>query len=388
MPNKILFCATVDYHFKAFHLPIMEWFKQQGWEVHVAAKGELDLPFVDRKFNLSIERSPLRLNNIKAHQELKAIVEQQNYNIIHCHTPMGGVLARLAAASVRKNGTKVIYTAHGFHFCKGASLLNWMLYYPIEKRLSRLTDCLITINDEDYALAVTKKFRAKQIAQVHGVGVNTMQYKPMQKIDKWRLRQELDYRTDDFLLFYAAEFNRNKNHQLLIHALASIKEQVPHARLLLAGTGPLLDACKELAYQLGISSMVHFLGYRSDIDRLLPMCDVAVASSLREGLPVNIMEAMACGLPIVAAANRGHTELVRDGVNGYVVDQNDVAVFAKRLKQLSESIELRQLMGMQSMHIVQKYSLIQVKKELNDIYKPFMVGEQNESQSQYRRAYI
>jgi glycosyltransferase EpsD len=388
MSDKILFCATVDYHFKAFHLPIMEWFKQQGWEVHVAAKGELNLPFVDKKFNLAIERSPLRLNNIKAHQELKAIIKQQNYKIIHCHTPMGGVLARLAASSVRKQGTKIIYTAHGFHFCKGASLLNWMLYYPIEKSLSRLTDCLITINDEDYALAVSKGFKAKQIAKVHGVGVNTIQYKPIQKIDKWRLRQELDFRTDDFLLFYAAEFNKNKNHQLLIHALAAIKEQVPHTRLLLAGTGPLLDACKELAHQLGVGSMVHFLGYRSDIDSLLPMCDAAVASSLREGLPVNIMEAMACGLPIVATANRGHSELVRDGENGYVVAPHDTDLFAKRLKQLSESIELRQLMGMQSMHLVQKYSLIQVKQELSEIYKSFMVGEQNESQSQYRRAYI
>jgi glycosyltransferase EpsD len=388
MPDKILFCATVDYHFKAFHLPIMEWFKQQGWEVHVAAKGELNLPFVDKKFNLAIERSPLRLNNIKAHQELKAIIKQQNYKIIHCHTPMGGVLARLAASSVRKQGTKIIYTAHGFHFCKGASLLNWMLYYPIEKSLSRLTDCLITINDEDYALAVSKGFKAKQIAKVHGVGVNTIQYKPIQKIDKWRLRQELDFRTDDFLLFYAAEFNKNKNHQLLIHALAAIKEQVPHTRLLLAGTGPLLDACKELAHQLGVGSMVHFLGYRSDIDSLLPMCDAAVASSLREGLPVNIMEAMACGLPIVATANRGHSELVRDGENGYVVAPHDTDLFAKRLKQLSESIELRQLMGMQSMHLVQKYSLIQVKQELSEIYKSFMVGEQNESQSQYHSAYI
>ncbi|WP_169086926.1 glycosyltransferase family 4 protein [Paenibacillus sp. PL91] len=388
MPDKILFCATVDYHFKAFHLPIMEWFKQQGWEVHVAAKGELNLPFVDKKFNLAIERSPLRLNNIKAHQELKAIIKEQNYKIIHCHTPMGGVLARLAASSVRKQGTKVIYTAHGFHFCKGASLLNWMLYYPIEKSLSRLTDCLITINEEDYALAVSKGFKAKQIAQVHGVGVNMLRYKPIQKIDKWRLRQELDFRTDDFLLFYAAEFNKNKNHQLLIHALAAIKEQAPHTRLLLAGTGPLLEACKELAHQLGVGSMVHFLGYRSDIDSLLPMCDAAVASSLREGLPVNIMEAMACGLPIVATVNRGHSELVHDEVNGYVVAPQDTELFAKRLKQLSESIELRQLMGMQSMHLVQKYSLIQVKQELSEIYKSFMVGEQNESQSQYRRAYI
>lgn len=378
MPNKILFCATVDYHFKAFHLPVLAWFNQQGWEVHIAAKGELDLPFVDRKFNLPIERSPFRLNNVMAYRELNAIIKQHDYKIIHCHTPMGGVLARLAAQSARRKGTKVIYTAHGFHFCKGASLLNWMLYYPIEKRLSHLTDCLITINDEDYRLAVDKDFKAKQIVHVHGVGVNTAQYKPVKKIEKWRLRQELDYRTDDYLLFYAAEFNKNKNHQLLLHALASIKEQVPHARLLLAGKGPLLEACRVLAGQLGISSMVHFLGYRNNIDRLLPMCDVAVASSLREGLPVNIMEAMACGLPIVATQNRGHSELVADGQNGYVLAQDQVKEFAGRLLALSKSEELRNRMGAESADIIKKYSLGQVARELNDIYKPLMEQPQDE----------
>ncbi|MBD2872048.1 glycosyltransferase family 4 protein [Paenibacillus arenilitoris] len=372
MTNKILFCASVDYHFQAFHLPVMQWFKEQQWEVHVAANGGLDLPFVDRKFDLPIERSPFSLSNAKAYRTLKAIVETNDYSIVHGHTPMGGVLARLAARKARRAGTKVIYTAHGFHFCKGGPLLNWLLYYPIEKGLSGSTDCLITINGEDYGLAAEKRFKAGRIEHVHGVGVDTARYKPMAKIERWRLRQEMDYRTDDFLLFYAAEFNKNKNHQLLIAALAAIKDQVPHARLLLAGQGPLLEPCRELAARLGVEPMVRFLGYRRDIDRLLPMCDVAVASSLREGLPVNIMEAMACGLPVVATRNRGHAELIGEGVNGFVVEPGDAARFGARLRQLSESIELRRTMGARSLHDVQKYGLIQVKQELSGIYKAYM----------------
>lgn len=154
MSRKVLFCATVDFHFRAFHLPVMEWFKERGWEVHIAARGELDLPSVDRKFNISIERSPLRSGNWAAYRQLKDIMKRNDYDIIHAHTPMGGVLARLAAAGSRKKGTRMLYTAHGFHFCQGSSLASWLLYYPIEKGLSRLTDCLITINDEDYRLAV------------------------------------------------------------------------------------------------------------------------------------------------------------------------------------------------------------------------------------------
>ncbi len=171
MVNKVLFCATVDYHFKAFHLPYMKWFKEQGWEIHVAASGEIELPYVDVKYNIPIQRSPLHKQNLAAYKKLKEIIDHNHYKIIDCHTPMGGMLARLAARDARKTGTKVIYTAHGFHFCKGAPLMNWILYYPIEKMMAHYTDCLITINNEDYAIGL-KRFKAKQIEHVHGVGIN------------------------------------------------------------------------------------------------------------------------------------------------------------------------------------------------------------------------
>src|SRR5690606_10354189 len=188
MAGKILFCATVDYHFKAFHLPYLQWFAAQSWEVHVAAKGDMDLPYVDRKFDIPLQRSPFRRANVAAYRSLKKIIEKERYDIIHCHTPMGGVIARLAARHARKNGTKVIYTAHGFHFCKGAPLLNWLLYYPMEKALARLTDCLITINEEDYALAVRNKFGAARIEHVHGVGVSMDEFRPASSLENQYLR--------------------------------------------------------------------------------------------------------------------------------------------------------------------------------------------------------
>ena len=193
-----MFCATVDYHFSAFHLPYLKWFKEQGWEVHVAAAGNIDLPYVDKKYNIPIQRSPFKRKNIGAYKELKSIIDENQYNIIHCHTPMGGVLARLAARKARKDGTKVIYTAHGFHFCKGAPLINWLVYYPIEKTLARYTDCLITINEEDYNLAVNHQFKAKQIEHVHGVGVNTERFCPVNEFEKLELRSKYHYRNDDF----------------------------------------------------------------------------------------------------------------------------------------------------------------------------------------------
>ncbi|QGQ47230.1 glycosyltransferase family 4 protein [Metabacillus sediminilitoris] len=388
MPNKVLFCATVDYHFKAFHLPILKWFKEKGWEVHVAASGEIELPYVDQKFNIPIQRSPFQVKNVEAYQELKAIINKNDYKIIHCHTPMGSVLTRLAAKQARKHGTKVFYTAHGFHFCKGAPIMNWMLYYPIEKVLARYTDCLITINDEDYNLAISHRFKAGEIEHVHGIGVDTEQFKPVSEELKRIRRENLGYQADDFILFYAAEFNKNKNQQFLIKVMAKIKDSIPNARLLLTGEGVLQTSCSKLATELGVDHMVEFLGYRKDIVNLLPMCDIAVASSLREGLPVNIMEAMACGLPVVATKNRGHIQLVKNNENGFIVNPEEVELFSKRLKELGTDKVLCKTLGKNSLRMVKQFSLLTVSMELHSIYSRYMLRDIDETKDQYNRAYI
>lgn len=371
--KRILLCATVDYHFKAFHLPYMKWFKEQGWEVHIAAKGNMDLPFVDRKYDLPIQRSPFSPQNVKAYRELKSIIDQNDYQIIHSHTPVGGVLARLASRAARKKGTKVIYTAHGFHFCKGSSLFNWVIYYPIEKWMARYTDCLITINEEDYHRAVEHQFKSERIEHVHGVGVNPEKFKPAEKEYKKELRIAYGYNVGDFLMFYGAEFNKNKNQQLLIRMLAQVKNEIPNAKLLLAGDGPSLQKCKRLAESLGVANMVKFLGFRKDIEQLLQISDVAVASSLREGLPVNIMEAMACGLPVIATENRGHCELIKDDLNGWIISDMDHEMFAKKLRTLSKDPGQRALMGSNGRNmIISKYSTNKVIEEKSLIYKTYM----------------
>ncbi|TDL52762.1 glycosyltransferase family 1 protein [Paenibacillus dendritiformis] len=372
MPNKILFCATVDYHISSFHMPVLQWFKQRGWEIHIAAKGELELPYADRKFNIPFERSPFRWRNREAYRQVKRLIEHHGYQIVHCHTPVGGVLARLASRRARRQGTQVMYTAHGFHFCRGAPLINWLLYYPVEKLLARSTDCLITINQEDYRLAVRRRFKAKRIEHVHGVGVSGERFYPALPEDKASLRERTSFDRNDILLFYAAEFNRNKNHQLLIHALARIRERAPQVRLLLAGEGALLEACQSVSVKLGVDRHVHFLGYRNDIPDLLRMSDIAVSGSLREGLPVQMMEAMACGLPVIATRNRGHLELVCDGRNGYIVPPQAAEQLAERIATLAASPDLRESMGRESLQMFRKYEQKAVLHELGLIYESHM----------------
>lgn len=350
----------------------MKWFKEQGWAVHIAASGEIELPYVDQKYNIPIQRSPFHRENVKAYKQLKTLINRNKYHIVHCHTPMGGVLARLAAREARESGTTVMYTAHGFHFCKGAPLLNWMIYYPIEKCMAHYTDCLITINKEDYELA-TRRFKAKHVEYVHGVGVNTEKFKPIKESKKVEIKKSFGYKADDFLLFYAAEFNKNKNQEFLLQVLALLKDDIPNAKLLLAGEGPMLEKCREQAVRLGVSQMVDFLGYRQDIQQIIPMCDMAIASSFREGLPVNIMEAMACGLPVVAIDNRGHRELVQNNKNGWIIERNNTVDFSNKIKVLAHTEELKRKLGENGRNIIlNKYSVEKILTEKSRIYQSYL----------------
>ena len=365
--QKILLIATVDYHFEAFHLPIMQWFKEQGFVVHVGANGDLDIPYCDQRFQVPFERLPFGVENRRAYQELKEIIDAGDYALIHCHTPVGGLLGRLAVRAARKRGTKVFYTAHGFHFCKGAPLLNWLLYYPVERFLSRYTDCLITITEEDFALAKKHRFPAARIEHVPGVGVDVEKFAPQLEEDKKAERLRLGYKKDELLLVYAAEFNKNKNQAMLIRALAETKE--PRFRLLLAGEGPLLESCRRLAEQLDVIDQVKFLGYRNDLADLIPLCDIAVASSLREGLPVNVMEAMACGLPVIATANRGHGELVVEGKTGFIASNRDFKQMAMRMRELATHQDERKSMGaIGRKRVVDIYSADRVAQKLYGLY--------------------
>lgn len=366
--DKVLFTATVDSHILHFHVPYLKWFKEQGFEVHVASLGGREIPYSDKKFNVPFSRSPWSIGNIKACRMLKKIIDENSYRIIHCHTPVGGVLTRLAARSARKRGTRVIYTAHGFHFYKGTPLKNWLLYYPVEKWLARYTDCLITINDEDYSLAVRKKFRAGRIEKVDGVGIDLDRFTPQTEELKRKLRREYGFGEEDFILICVGELNNNKHQDLIIDAVAKLKESIPEIKLLLAGDGEKKETYKARVKKLGLGNHVFFLGHRNDIPELLKTADVAVSASRREGLPVNVMEAMATGLPLVVTDCRGNRDLVKNGKNGFVVGIDDVKGMAEAIERIYSSVEMQKKFREENLRIINKYSLEVISKNMKNIY--------------------
>ena len=308
---KILYVATVvQNHIIEFHVPPLKMLKEMGWETAVAARNDFDnpadcaIPYCDTYYDIPFERNPFKPGNIKAYKKLKRVIDEGNYDIIHCHTPVGGMITRLAAIGARKRGTKVFYTAHGFHFYKGAPLINWILYYWAERLLARMTDVLITIVHEDYERA--KKFKTGKVEYVPGVGVDLDRFKKSSSEESAALRAELGIPNDATVLLSVGEVNANKNHKVVIKALPAFS----NTWYVICGRGPLIEQHKKLAHSLGVEDRVIMTGYRRDVELFYSIADIFVFPSIREGLPVALMEAMATGLVCVASKNRGTDDLL------------------------------------------------------------------------------
>lgn len=369
---KVLLTATVQSHICQFHRPLAQVLHDHGCEVHVAArdnlaeKNGLKLDFVDKVYDIPFSREPGSLNNIQAHKQLKKILAQERYDVIHCNTPMGGIVTRLAAAGLRKSGTKVYYTAHGFHFYKGAPKKNWLVFYPIERLFARLTDKLITINREDHALA-----RAKfpgEIAYIHGVGVDETRYYPVSREEQLRLRQELGFDAEQKLILCVGELLPNKNQAMAIRMMDRLREEFPEALLLIAGNGPEKENLEQLIHGLGLHDRVRLLGYCTCLEKYQRIVDVMVACSHREGLPLNLVEAMLTENPVVATKNRGHCELVNHGQTGFLVEKNDDGAMAKFVAQLLREPQKKSEMGRAAREFALQYGFENVKRELTGIY--------------------
>lgn len=333
--KKILFTSHTA-NFQKFNRPFMRMLSEQGYEVHYASMGEEEILDCDKSFVVPFTRSPFGISNIAAYKQLKEIIDREHYDIIHTHTPMGSVVTRLAARASRKKGTRVIYTAHGFHFFKGAPLLNWLIYYPVERYMARHTDTLITINKEDYERAKTQ-FKTN-VRYVPGVGIDPKKFDiRLSKKQRKDLRAEFGINENDFVMIYVAELSKRKNQLWLIKALASFLREHPDAHLLLPGADSLDGAAHKLVMKLSLQQQIHLPGYRTDIPSLMKASDIAVSASKQEGLPVNIMEAMYIGKPIVVTDCRGNRDLIADSENGSIVKQGDRQNFTNSVEMAYEN---------------------------------------------------
>ena len=305
-----------------------------------------------RMHTINCIRSPFNPGIIQAILQLRELVRRERYDIVHCHTPVAAFCTRFACI---KLPCKVMYTAHGFHFYKGAPLKNWLLFYPVEKLCARFTDVLITINQEDYAIA-RRKLRAKQVVHVPGVGIDLAAFAPAP--DRITL-EEMNIPEGNRILLSVGELSRRKNHEILIRAAAGMQ----NVTVLIAGSGALDTKLEALAKEL--SCDVRFLGYRKDIAALCGICDLFVLPSVQEGLPVALMEAMACGKAVSCSAIRGNVDLV-DGTGGTLFDPKDVTSCRTALEEaLSRDLAA---MGRHNRKVLDAFSLEEVNRQMMALY--------------------
>ncbi len=366
--KRALMYASVASMIDLFNMDNIRILQELGYQVDVACnfeegsitsvervqkfKEELEKQGI-RYFQIPIPRSITRITNILKSYKLTKKLSKENYDLVHCHSPIGSVICRQAFKNTQ---TKIVYTAHGFHFYKGAPLKNWLIFYPIEKYYSRWTDVLITINKEDYDRAKRQKM-AKVIEYVPGIGIDLSKYNNESQ-SKSTLRAELLLPNESLILTSVGELNDNKNHQIVIKALAKIND--PRVHYIICGKGDNRDKLLKLAEELNISDKIHLLGFRKDIPEILSQSDIFVFPSLREGLPVSLMEAMASGLPCIVSDIRGNKDLIEHGKGGFLCKKNIKEEYVEYINYLLTDFKLSCEMSAYNKAKVKKLSLIHI----------------------------
>lgn len=379
---KLLYILNFARRANNFSFASMKAAQELGFQFHLAGcfsyESEHERREDEQRLGITIHqipflRNPFHPGNRKAYRALVALMQAERFDLVHTNTPIGGALGRLAAKKVGLS--PVIYQAHGFHFYKGAPFINWLVFYPIEKALARITDAIITINQEDRDLA-KKRLRPRNHGPhltLPGVGIRTQDYGKTPEVRAPK-RRELAIPEDAFLLLSVGELNPNKNQAVVLSAIAN-QPQVHYA---VAGVGPTQQALQEKAAELSITDRVHLLGYRSDVKELYQAADLFCHPSHREGLSVAVMEAMASGLPVLCSDIRGNRDLVQQGQGGTLVNPRDAKGFEAALVAYQQHQDTLKAQGQFNRAFVKRFDQEEVIRQTRAIYQQMMQKHQED----------
>lgn len=379
--KKALMYASVASMIQQFNMNNISLLQDLGYKVDVACNFEFGSTITDEKieklkeqlkkmdvnfYQIPVPRKITDIKNLRlSYKMTKDLMNEKKYDLVHCHSPIGGIICRLANKhSKHYDSTRMIYTAHGFHFFKGNNPLKNFLFRNIERYGARYTDTLITINKEDYAAA--KKFKLKKngtVEYVPGVGIDIDKINAIQG-NKEELCKELNIPVDSILLLSVGELSKRKNHEVIVRLLNQLPDNIHYV---ICGQGQLENYLLDLAQKLKVNSRLHLLGYRTNIPQIMKSCDIFVFPSLQEGLPVALMEAMACGLPCVASEIRGNIDLIEDGVNSSLCNPIEYKEFLNSVKSINK--EIGDKFGKLNIIKIKKYDIKKINIKMNKIYE-------------------
>jgi glycosyltransferase involved in cell wall biosynthesis len=378
--GKVLFLTTIDVTIYAFLIPHMKLLKDMGYEVEAACSNVGFTKRIEEKgfkvYNLPFSRNPFDISNIKAVLGLYQIMKANNYVMLHTHTPVASFIGRIVGKIV--SIPHIVYTAHGFHFHEYGNPLTNFIYFRLEKFAVKFTDVLITINTDDYKVAVEKKIIPHgKVAYIKGVGVDTEKFNP-EKV----LLDGLESYLSNFsgtTFISVGRLDTEKHFDHLLNAFSLVKQKRSDFRFLIVGDGPEKDYLEKLSIELNLRNETEFMGYVKGVERFLKISNIFVFASSREGLPVSLMEAMAMEKPVVAYNIRGVRDLVEDGVNGFLVPFGDIEAFADKIIYLMDNPEVAKEMGKRGREkILKEFSLDKVIKDMKKLYKEILEDGRSE----------
>lgn len=365
MEKRILFCASTFRHIENFHLPYLEAFRARGYQVWVAAGGEGELPQADRCISLPLRKRFFSLQNLRAVWRLRGLLKETEISMISTHTTLANAVVRLAVLTFgKKKRPRVAVTCHGFLFHETDGLKKWAYLLP-EKICAPVTDLLMVMNREDLEIARRHRL-SRDIRLTGGMGVPAGRFGPVSPQARGEVREKWGFGAGEILFVYAAEFSPRKDHASLIRAFAKAAANMPEANLLLAGEGALLEDCRRLAQSLA-PGRVRFLGYVNRMEEVYPCCDVSVASSRIEGMPFHVMEAMLCGLPVIARDTKGHRDLIEGRDSGILY--RDEAELVQALERLYRDETLRKALSAGARRTAAQYTLDRVLPQVMELYE-------------------
>ena len=354
--SKVLFTASTYSHIVNFHRPYLAAFRQLGWTVEVACGGTpMEIPEAHRVVYIPFEKEMLSPRNITAWRQLRRLMKEERYDLVSCHTSLASFFTRMAVRGLR-NRPKVACVAHGYLFGEENSGVKNLLLSTAEGLAAPVTGLLMTMNHWDTQYAEAHQL-GRQIVEVPGIGLDTGRLRPVSGEERAALRSEWGIAEGEILLLYAAEFSGRKSQQVLIRAMTRLPERV---KLALPGQGSLREAYMALAAQLGVEERVLFPG-QVQMAPWYGAADLAVSASRSEGLPFNIMEAMYCGLPVVASRVKGHTDLLEESGAGLLYPYGDWVACAECIQELLQDPELADRMGERGRQAVEAYTLDRVQ---------------------------
>lgn len=355
--KKILFIANTDRHIKLCHIPYLKMFHDNGYIVHVATNTDDNILYCDKKINLCLKRNPFSFSNIKALFKIRKIVYEEKYDLISCHTPVGGFLGRCSI--IRQNlKTKVFYTAHGFHFYKGSNFISWLLYYHIEKYLSKYTTCLFTVNKEDYHLSKEKFYC--DTYRINGIGCNLSRLKVTKDKDKFKKELGLN---NYFVVTYIAEISKRKNQLNLIKKLNLVDLEKENIKVLLVGDSIIKNFSKRIH-----NKNIIYIDFKENVGDYLNISDLIISSSIQEGMPLCILEAMYFNKYVIALNIRGNRDLITSK-NGLLV--NNIH------ELIDEIIKYKNNGNIKVKNNIDKYLVDNVIEDVKKIYNKYLDDKLN-----------